>query len=76
MSIKKIQLIHVAQKAMARINRFSKQVYLWVPTSVNCVEDQQTLKNIRLAKFPQISHFFNQHDSFLGRHENATLSKN
>ena len=48
MSIKKIQLIHVAQKAMARINRFSKQVYLWVPTSVNCVEDQQTLKNIRL----------------------------
>ena len=28
-----------------------------------------------MAKFPEISHFFNLHDSFLGRHVNAASCK-
>ena len=28
-----------------------------------------------MAKFPEIRHFFNLHDSFLGRHVNAILRK-
>ena len=30
---------------------------------------------VQMAKFPEISHFFNQHDSSFGRHVNATPRK-
>ena len=33
------------------------------------------LFSVQIAKFPEISHFFDQHDSCLGRHVNAASRK-
>ena len=41
---------------------------------VNLSLEELNTRAVQIAKFPEISHFFNLHNSF-GRHENATSRK-
>ena len=63
-----------------------QQKHLSLRFATKACESLEELKNIKvifflihelveIAKFPEISHFCNQHDSSLGRHVNAASRK-
>ena len=88
-TLAKIQVTAVSLKQDMRIIFLPIFIEIrWAPTSVTefCYNlSLEELKNVtiifsntrtvQIAKFPEMNHFFNQYDSFFGRHVNAASRK-